>query len=169
MCLYVLACVTLSCPTLCDPMDCSLQASSVHGLLQARILEWVAMPFSRGSSWPRFRTQVYGIAGRFFPVWATREAHIAYQTLEMCLRILKWGEYPITFTWDWFNHTGPCKTERSKSENVRGQTQVRAMNLEMEEDATNQGIQAASSSWKEQGSRFSPVLRMNVALPINWF
>ena len=37
-----------SCPTLCDPMDCSLTGSSVHGILQARILEWVAMPFSQG-------------------------------------------------------------------------------------------------------------------------
>ena len=42
-----------SCPTLCDPIDCSLRGSSVHGILQARILEWVAMPFSRGSCQPR--------------------------------------------------------------------------------------------------------------------
>ena len=42
-----------SCPTLCDPMDCSLSGSSVHEIPQARILEWVAMPFSRGSSRPR--------------------------------------------------------------------------------------------------------------------
>jgi len=42
--------VAQSCPTLCDPMDCSLPGSSVHGILQARILEWVAIPFSRGSS-----------------------------------------------------------------------------------------------------------------------
>ena len=48
--LYVL--VTQFCPALCDPMDCSLPDSSVHGILQARILEWIAMPFSRGSSWP---------------------------------------------------------------------------------------------------------------------
>ena len=47
-----------SCPTLCDPMDCSPPDSSVHGILQARILEWVAMPFSRGSSWPRKGTCV---------------------------------------------------------------------------------------------------------------
>ena len=45
--------VTQSCPTLCDPMDCSLPGSSVPGILQARILEWVAIPFSRGSSQPR--------------------------------------------------------------------------------------------------------------------
>ena len=45
-----------SCPTLCDPMDCSPLGSSVHGILQARIVEWVAMPSSRASSWPRDRT-----------------------------------------------------------------------------------------------------------------
>ena len=47
-----------SCLTLCDPMDCSPPGSSVHGILQARILEWVAISFSRGSSHPRARTQV---------------------------------------------------------------------------------------------------------------
>ena len=45
--------VAQSCPTLCDPVDCSLPGSSVHGILQERILEWVAIPFSRVSSWPR--------------------------------------------------------------------------------------------------------------------
>ena len=59
------------CPTLCDPMGCSC----VHGILQARILEWVAVPFSRGSSWPRDRTWVAArIVGRFFTVWATDNA-----------------------------------------------------------------------------------------------
>ena len=62
------------CPTLCDPMDYSPLGSSVHGILQARILEWVTISFSRGSSWPRDRTWVFCIAGRFFIVWATREA-----------------------------------------------------------------------------------------------
>ena len=54
------------CPTLCDPMDCSPPGSSVHGILQARILEWVAIPFSRGSSQPKDRTQVSCISGRYF-------------------------------------------------------------------------------------------------------
>ena len=49
---------------------------TVHGILQARILEWVAIPFSRGSSQPREPTQVSHIAGRPFTIWATREAHI---------------------------------------------------------------------------------------------
>ena len=57
-----------------DPMGCSLPGSSVHGIFQARILEWVAMPSSRGSSRARDRTQVSCIAGRFFTNWATREA-----------------------------------------------------------------------------------------------
>ena len=66
--------VAQSCPTLCDPMDCSPPASSVHGILQARILEWVAISFSRGSSQPRDWTRVSCIAGRRFILWATREA-----------------------------------------------------------------------------------------------
>ena len=66
--------VALLCPTLCDPMDCSLPGSSVHGILQARILEWVAMPSSRASSQPRDQTQVSHIAGRFSTIWATRKA-----------------------------------------------------------------------------------------------
>ena len=53
-------------PTLCDPMDCSPAGSSVHGILQARILEWVAISFSRESSWPRNQTQVSCIAGRWY-------------------------------------------------------------------------------------------------------
>ena len=60
--------VTQSCPTLCHPMD-----YTVHGILQARILEQVAFPFSRGSSHPRDWTQASRIAGRFFTSWATRE------------------------------------------------------------------------------------------------
>ena len=55
-----------SCPTLCNPMDCSLSGSSVHGIFQARVLEWFAISFSRGSSQPRNRTQVSPIAGRCF-------------------------------------------------------------------------------------------------------
>ena len=66
VCVYL---VTQPCPTLCDPMDCSPPGSSV------RILEWVAIPSSRGSSWPRDGTHLSCIGGRFFTIWATREAH----------------------------------------------------------------------------------------------
>ena len=62
-----------SCPTLCDPMDCSLSGSFVHGIFQARVLEWGAISFSRGSSGPRNRTRVSLIAGRRFTVGAIRE------------------------------------------------------------------------------------------------
>ena len=58
--------VAKSCLTLCDPLDCSLPASSVHGIFQARVLEWVAISCSWGSSWPRDWTYVSCI-GRFFP------------------------------------------------------------------------------------------------------
>ena len=62
-----------TCLTLCDPIDGSPPGSSVPGIPQARILEWVAISFFRGSSRPRDRTQVSQIAGRCFTVWATRE------------------------------------------------------------------------------------------------
>ena len=61
--------------TLCDLMDWSPPGSSVHGISQARTLEWVAISFSRESSWPRDWIQVSDTAGRFFTIWATREAH----------------------------------------------------------------------------------------------
>ena len=75
--------VTQLCPTLCDPMD-----YTVHGILQARILEWVAYPFSNRSSWLRNQTGVSWIAGGFFTNWAMREAlsrdrwHVIYLCLQ---------------------------------------------------------------------------------------
>ena len=71
--------VAQSCPTLCVPMDCSLPGSSIHGIFQARVLEWGAISFSRGSSLPGDWTQISHTAGRGFTVWATREA------------LVKWG------------------------------------------------------------------------------
>ena len=78
--------VTQSCPTLCNPVD-----YTVHGILQAWILEWVAFPFSRGSSQPRDWTQVSHIADRFFTSWATREAH----------HILRVHTINMTHSWCW--------------------------------------------------------------------
>ena len=69
--------VTQSCLTLCNTMNCSLPSSSVHGTYQVRILKWVAMPSSRGSSRPRNGTRVSWIAGGFFTSWATREAQFS--------------------------------------------------------------------------------------------
>ena len=66
--------VAQPCPTLSDnPMDCSPSGSSVHGIFQARLLEWVAISFSRRSFRPRDWTQVSHIVGRHFTVWTTRE------------------------------------------------------------------------------------------------
>ena len=65
--------VAQSCPTLWDPVDCSLPGSSVHGIFQARILQWVTISFSRGSSRSRDQTQVSCIGGRHFNLYATRE------------------------------------------------------------------------------------------------
>ena len=67
--------VAQSCPTLCNTMDWSPLGSSVHEISQVRILHWVAIPFSRASSWPRDWTRVSWIAGKFFILWATRESH----------------------------------------------------------------------------------------------
>ena len=81
--LIIIICVCLViqwCPTLCDPMDCSLPGSSVHGVLQARVLERVAMPSSRGSSQPRDRTQFSRIAGGFFTDWAIRASPVFFCT-----------------------------------------------------------------------------------------
>ena len=87
--------VAQSCPTLCNPMDCSPPGFSVHGILQARILQWVAISFSRGSSRPRDRTQVSHIAGRRFNLWASREApYLICEVINNCSTFLMeclWG------------------------------------------------------------------------------
>ena len=87
--------VAQSCPTLCDPVDCSPPGSSVHGVLQARILEWVAISFSRGSSRPRNRTHVSRIAGRCFNLWATRDLMAL-----IWMRVLKTGTWYFDLS-DW--------------------------------------------------------------------
>ena len=74
VCVCVCVCVGQLCLTLCDPMDHSLTGSSFHGILQARILEWVAIPFSRGSSQHTNQTWDSYTVGRFFTIWATRKA-----------------------------------------------------------------------------------------------
>ena len=77
--------VAQSCLTLWDPIDCSLPGSSIHGIFQARVLEWVAISFSGGSSWPRNRTWVSRTVGRYFNVWATRVMLLSFMKRE------KWG------------------------------------------------------------------------------
>ena len=70
--------VTQLCLTLCNPMDCNPPGSSVHGNLQARILKLVTISFSRRSSWPRDWIWVFCILGRYFTIWATREAQTGF-------------------------------------------------------------------------------------------
>ena len=79
--------VAQSCPTLCDPMDCSLPRSSVHGIFQARVLKWIAISFSRGSY--RDWISVSPVVGRHFTAWVTREVCSLYY---FCLN---WGRYYI--------------------------------------------------------------------------
>ena len=77
-------CVCVSSSVVSNSLQLYGQAPLSIGILQARILEWVAIPFSGESSWPRDQTQVSCIAGRFFTIWATRDAHNVIYTL--------WGE-----------------------------------------------------------------------------
>ena len=80
--------VSQLCPTFCDPMD-----YTVHGILQARILDWVAFPFSRGSPQPRDQTQVSRIAGGFFTSWATGKScqSARYFLPGVCISWVNWG------------------------------------------------------------------------------
>ena len=85
--MYVKVLVAQLCPTLCDSIDCSLWGSSVHGILPARILEWVTIAFSRGSSWPRKikPTSPVSPACRWILYcWATGEAHICVYIYKTC-------------------------------------------------------------------------------------
>ena len=83
-------------------MDCSLPGSSVHGILQARILEWVAFPFSRDSSQPRDQIQVSHIVGGFLTIWATRK--------EIAIVFLKinWSSRTMTSLGTAFSAPGAC-------------------------------------------------------------
>ena len=81
VCVCVCVCISHSVMSDCGPLDCSPPGSSVHGILQARILEWVTISYSRGSSRHRDWTQVFCTAGRFFTVWATREVHVVEYTI----------------------------------------------------------------------------------------
>ena len=86
--------VTQSCPTLCDPTDCSPPSSSGHGILQATVLEWVGISFSRGSSQPRDQTGVSHIAGKLLTIWTTRESmmnfHPWWTKAPQCFGLCRW-------------------------------------------------------------------------------
>ena len=92
-----------SCPTLCDPVDCSLPESSVHGILQAIKVEWVAIFSPRGYSWLRYQIWISCTAGRFLYIWATREApncNITHQIAGLVIiKMLK--VLGLTWNYDW--------------------------------------------------------------------
>ena len=94
---------------LCDAIDCSLPGSSVHGIPQARTLEWLDTSSSRGSSQPRGQTTVSCFAGRFFTVWATSSLWVRWQFLVH--RAPKGGKVPI---WPSTSHTPPPQENRWK-------------------------------------------------------
>ena len=101
--------ITQSCPTFCDPVDYSPPGSSVHGVLQARVLEWVAISFSRGSSQPRDRTQVSHIAGRCFNLWATKE--VCFSSPKYPAHNMSWW---LTGKQNFLMVKSKCKTSQSR-------------------------------------------------------
>ena len=91
--------VTQSCPILCDPIDCSPPGSSVHGILQARTVEWAVFSYSRGSFQTRAWTQVSCTESRLFTIWATRADLHSIQYYAICFLLLKallWGQSMIS-------------------------------------------------------------------------
>ena len=98
-----------SCPRLCNHMDCSPPGSSVHGILQARILEWVTISFCRGSSQRRDHTWISCLAGGFFTVWATRAALLIRSSRAGFLTLQ--NLMPDDLRWSW------CNNKRNKVHN----------------------------------------------------
>ena len=85
--------------TLCNPVDCSPPGFSVHGILQARILEWIAISSSRGSSWPRDETRVSCTANGFFTTWTTREAPMQVKFILVTNFFLKNSTCKVRYSW----------------------------------------------------------------------
>ena len=88
--------VAKPCPTLCDTMDCSPPGSSVHGISQARTLEWVVISYSRGPSWPRGQTHISCIAGRFFPLHHLGSPSGTYWTCSEHYYVNDWTNLLVT-------------------------------------------------------------------------
>ena len=112
-----------------DPMNWSLLGFSVHGISQTRILEWVAISNSRGSSWPRNWTQPSRIAGRFFTVWATRyQIRIKEKDMSLCLSralVFTWKEETLVMSEMWFS----CHTWKRGSWHLMGTGKAAAKHL----------------------------------------
>ena len=104
--------VAQSCLTLCDPMDYSLPGSSVDGIFQAIVLQWIAMSFSRGSSQPRDRIQVSRIVDRHCTVWTTREV--------LLLLLSRFSSVPLCATPEMAAHQAPPSLRFSRQERWSG-------------------------------------------------
>ena len=105
-------------------MDCSLPGSSVHGILQARILEWVAFLFSRGSSWPRDRTWVCCIAGRFFTTEPPGKSSIDTTVNQSTIRSESWDQHTNIGYKD-ITHRRWSQPEKPLAENKAGMVRQR--------------------------------------------
>ena len=103
--------VAQACPTLCNPMDCSPPGSSVHGILQAWIQEWVAISLSRGSSQPRNQSWVSCFAGGCFTAWATREVHVRLPRRFNIWICQAWDSFAFSVTNFWVKFGHFCYSE----------------------------------------------------------
>ena len=136
--------VTQLCPTLCDSMDRSLPGSSVHGILQPRILEWIAISFSRGSSPPREWPWVSCIAGWFFTVWATREAQEEQKMLLLQKKFHILSNYKIS-TLCLIIHTH--RYTHTSSNSFYHPSQQHTWSLIQKNSSTNDGGYELTISW----------------------
>ena len=121
VCAHVCAKSLHSCPTLCDPMDCSWPGSSVHGILQGRILEWVAMPSPRGSSWPQGSNQcLLGLLhwqvgslplappGKSLMCFYSITKEIRAVTIQNIRNLVLWNFTQLCFTFKSYVTPSPC-------------------------------------------------------------
>ena len=116
-----------SCLTLCNPMDCSPPGSSVHGISQARILEWVTVSFSRRSSQPKELTWVTCIAGGCFTIWATREVGMSHLLIFQDTTSTRDGLFEIYYIhFPGFPDASAVKKQKQNSPAVQ-ETQVRSL------------------------------------------
>ena len=100
---YYCCLLTQLCLTVCNSMDCSPPGSSVHGILQAKILKWVAISFSKGSSWARDQTRISYMAGRFFTAESTGKPSTTFSVPLDSVHIwFKWHHHSLSLISIWF-------------------------------------------------------------------
>ena len=144
-----------SCPTLRDSMDCNLPGSSVHGILQARVLEWVAISFPRRSSQPRDGTPVSCTAGRRFTVWAIWYHRLSENGINGLSKITFINSLKLLLTSQVFN-TGFPGGSAVKNLPVVQESRVRSLGQEdpLEKEIENHSsILAWKIPWTEEPGR----------------